>query len=514
MKNKFCGMLAVTLLTSAVYAETFNVTRMDDPVPDGCQVNNCSLREAVISADQTPAKDTIVLPAGIYLIDLDGNDSGENTGDLDINSDMDFIGAPSTIDGQSLGRMLDIRSDANVSLQNITLRNANTSLDTNGALNGGALQINGGSLTLDNVTFSDNRTQTLGGGIYAFGGAVINIIDSNFENNIAARGAAINASTGISVRNTVFRGNRADLIALGSGAAAYLTGSTSDSLFEDVIFDQNLATGSGGAVYFTGRSLTIEGVIATGNRSTSRSGGMLTVPGTSHAKQVVIISTMFDGNSAIDDGGAIFFSGDQDTLNIQHSSFVGNLASDNGGALYLTGGDVTVTNDTFSGNEATDDGGAIYVFGAVLTLHHLTFSAGAANRGSALAVNGSANINSVELANNLIDGNCFISDTDSVSSLGGNVEGTGDSCDLDSADDLVSQSDVQLGLQPLKDTAGNAPTHKLSAASVARGQGVAAICLSVEIDQLFENRGSPCNSGADESDTVFRDSFESNQDSG
>ncbi len=57
---------------------------MDDPLPDGCVVNNCSLREVVITADQTVAKDTIVLPAGVYLIDLDGSDSSENTGDLDI----------------------------------------------------------------------------------------------------------------------------------------------------------------------------------------------------------------------------------------------------------------------------------------------------------------------------------------------------------------------------------------------------------------------------------------------
>ena len=117
MNKILSGLLAAIVLTSTAHAATFNVTRMDDPVPDGCNVNNCSLREAVIAAGQTMAKDTIVLPAGVYLIDLIGSDSSENTGDLDINTDMEIVGAPSTIDGQNLGRIMDIRSDANVTLR-------------------------------------------------------------------------------------------------------------------------------------------------------------------------------------------------------------------------------------------------------------------------------------------------------------------------------------------------------------------------------------------------------------
>jgi predicted outer membrane repeat protein len=509
MKKTLSGFLAATVLISAVHAGTFNVTRLDDPVPDGCGVNDCSLREAVIDADQTLMKDTIVLPAGVYLIDLTGNDTSENTGDLDISTDMEIVGAPSIIDGQELGRIMDIRSDAKVTLRDLTLRDANTSLDTNGALNGGALQINGGSLTLETVTFENNSTQSLGGAIYAFGDAVVDIGGCLFINNSASNGAGIFASTGVTVRNTVFQGNHADLSALGRGGAAHLTGSTSDSLFEDVTLDQNLGTGSGGGILFLGRSLLIDGLIATGNESTTRSGGALTVPGTAHAKQVEIVNALFDGNTAQDDGGAISFADDDDTLDIRHSSFVSNVAADNGGALYLTGGDVDVTNDTFSGNQATDDGGAIYLFGAGLTLYHATFSGGSANRGNALAVAGSSGISAAELANNLIDGDCFVSDVESVTSLGGNVEGTGDSCELNTGSDLVSQSNAQLGLQPLADNVGGTPTHKLTPASVARGQGEPAICELVKIDQLFESRGSVCNSGADESNTIFRDGFES-----
>jgi hypothetical protein len=128
MKNQLNGLVSIFLMTGTIHAATFNVTRMDDPVPDGCNVNNCSLREAVIDADDTAAEDTIVLPAGNYLIDLVGDfDNGEETGDLDISTDMVFIGAPSTIDGQDITRIMDIRSDANVSLRNLTLQNATIS---------------------------------------------------------------------------------------------------------------------------------------------------------------------------------------------------------------------------------------------------------------------------------------------------------------------------------------------------------------------------------------------------
>jgi len=501
MKKILCSLAAAALLSGMAHAATFNVTREDDPVPDGCKVDDCSLREAVTDADQTSAKDTILLPAGVYLIDLNGNDTSD-TGDLDISTDMDITGAPSTIDGQDLGRIMDIHSDANVTLRDLTLRNANTSLDTNGSLNGGALQVNGGSLTLDTVTFDDNSTQTLGGAIYTIGEPIVDIDDCQFINNSGGSGAAIHASTGITVRNTVFRGNNAS-----NRGIVYLSGKTSDSFFGDVTFDQNLATGSGGAFLFLGRKLVIEGLIATGNQS-SGAGGVLFASGTTHSKLVEITKALFDGNMAVD-GGAISYRGPVDTLVIQHSSFINNMASDDGGALYLTGGDVLVSNDTFGGNQATGDGGAIYAYTVALSLFHATFSEGSATRGSALYIGGSSGNSSTELANNLIDGDCDIANTDTVTSLGGNVEGVGDSCEFNADNDLVSQSNVQLGLQALADNAGGTPTYKLTNASVARGQGEPTICDLVMIDQLFMPRGSPCNSGADESDTVFRDSFES-----
>ena len=499
MMKSLSGLLAAIVLTCTAHAATFNVTRMDDPAPDGCNVNNCSLREAVIAAGQTVAKDIIMLPAGVYLIDLAGSDSSENTGDLDVSTDMEIVGAPSTIDGQNLSRIMDIRSDANVILRDLTLQNANY------AYNGGALNINDSSLTLESVTFKDNSGGSLGGAIYASGSSVVDIDSCLFVNNSGDSGSAIadfSSSPGVTIRNTVFRENTAS----GRGTV-YLSGRTSDSLLEDVTFDKNLSARSAGGILFLGRKLVIDGLVATGNESTGGNGGALFVSGTAHAKQVKIVNAIFDGNKAAD-GGAIDFTSTDDPLDIQHSSFVGNVASGAGGALYLTGGVLDVTNVTFSGNKASSAGGAIYLFGnTVFTMQHATLTGGSASRGSALYV--SLTIDTpVELANNLIDGNCHLTDVDDMTSLGGNIESNGDSCDFDAASDLVSQSSAQLGLQPLADNPGGTPTHKLNTTSVARGQGVPAICNVVQNDQLYEIRGDPCNSGADESDTIFKDSFE------
>jgi predicted outer membrane repeat protein len=501
MNINLAVLVTTILLTGVAQAATFNVTRKDDPVPDGCKANDCSLREAVIAADDTAAKDTIVLPAGKYLIDLVGEfDNSEETGDLDISTDMIFMGAPSTIDGQDITRIMDIKSDANVSLKDLTLQNAYYQY------NGGGIVIDGGSLTVNAVTFDSNTSGGLGGVIYARDDAIVNIDDCLFSNNTGGSGVAINISGDLTVRNTVFRGNNGPDPG-DRGAVAYVFGGngTNDALFENVRFDQNTATGGGGAIVFLGRKLRIDGLIATGNQSKNH-GGVLFVSGTASAKTIEIVNAIFDGNTAADNGGAINFGGGvSDTLNIQHTSFVNNTASDWGGALTITGGQTEISNSTFSGNHTNDIGGGLHLFSANgLTVRHTTFSGNTANNaGDNLYIRDEASF-----GNNLIDGECYIFNPNEVTSLGGNVEGNGDTCNFDAGSDLVNQSNVQLGVQPLRENLGMTLTHELTPASVARGQGVTSICESVAIDQLFMSRPSECNSGAVESNSIFNDSFE------
>ncbi|MBK9657437.1 MAG: hypothetical protein IPO66_19155 [Rhodanobacteraceae bacterium] len=49
-------------------ATTFAVTRVDDPLPNGCQVGDCSLREAVLAANANGDSDVIQLPSGTFVL--------------------------------------------------------------------------------------------------------------------------------------------------------------------------------------------------------------------------------------------------------------------------------------------------------------------------------------------------------------------------------------------------------------------------------------------------------------
>lgn len=67
-------LLAASLLAicaASVHAETFTVTRTDDPLPDACAPGDCSLREAMQAAeanDPFVETDTIALPNGTYTL--------------------------------------------------------------------------------------------------------------------------------------------------------------------------------------------------------------------------------------------------------------------------------------------------------------------------------------------------------------------------------------------------------------------------------------------------------------
>ena len=61
----------LTLFCLSANAETFVVTRFDDPLPDGCLPSDCSLREAAEAAAQNDAfagDDRVQLAAGTYTL--------------------------------------------------------------------------------------------------------------------------------------------------------------------------------------------------------------------------------------------------------------------------------------------------------------------------------------------------------------------------------------------------------------------------------------------------------------
>jgi hypothetical protein len=62
------GALLLATLPSLAGAAVFNVSRADDPAPNGCLPGDCSVREALLAAAATPESDQVLLLAGQYQV--------------------------------------------------------------------------------------------------------------------------------------------------------------------------------------------------------------------------------------------------------------------------------------------------------------------------------------------------------------------------------------------------------------------------------------------------------------
>jgi len=107
--------VAVAPWPASAGAATFDVTLTGDPVPNGCSVGGCSLREAVIAANARPGPDSVSLAGGrTYPLALGG--TGEDaglTGDLDVTGPATITRrgrGQATIDAARIDRALDLRA--------------------------------------------------------------------------------------------------------------------------------------------------------------------------------------------------------------------------------------------------------------------------------------------------------------------------------------------------------------------------------------------------------------------
>ena len=246
--------------------------------------------------------------------------------------------------------------------------------DNVGTLNGGAMYIDGGSLTLDDIDFEQNRALAHGGAVVLrSAGTALTVIGGRFtENRVTGSGGgggAIDGASGdtVTLRGVLFERNTAGVPGsepdgepdVGSSGGAVNLGGGFDLVIEPEVvgadqipttFVDNTALRKGGAV-LTDASSTITDTIFTGNEAGDEAGAL-------HARMgdhVITGSTFTDnrvtfheqrlsGNGAVitqgGEGGAIF-SGLANRLEVDlvvtDSVFDGNSARRAGGALYLLG---------------------------------------------------------------------------------------------------------------------------------------------------------------------------------
>ena len=309
-----CAVLltAICLVVGSASAATFVVTKSTDDPVDGCDAD-CSLREAVIAANLTVEHDTILVPAGTYVLSLVG--AGEDaaaTGDLDLNEDVTIIGnaaGGTVIDGNLSDRLVHLNG-ATVELVDLVLTRGNTIGDFYGA---GGILVESGTITMTRCVLSDCSCDAHGGGIFSLGTVIVD------------RSAVIG--------NTGFQGGGiyhagADLVLLNST----VSGNSATANFSGGVSTDGLATGA-----------TINNSTITGNTGPESDAAVFRCP-------VHVANTIFDGSCVVIAGmGTVLSDGGNlespaDTCGLDHATdMTGVTAGDLALGPLLDNGGLTPT---------------------------------------------------------------------------------------------------------------------------------------------------------------------------
>ena len=241
-------------------------------------------------------------------------------------------------------------------------------VESNQAQAGGAVYSTG-QVSATGTTFRKNvATSNYGGGIYSAGGSIV-LVDSRMEENKAAGGGAVLLAGGgtASVTDTTFAANTAT-----NGGAFFIDKNgmlttTSGEAGSDAgtLFEGNSATTNGGAVYVQNGAVDLgSGTRLHGNQAV-KGGAIYALGGKDASAKLTFADAVFGKNSGTY-GGAVYSSASVGgTVNVAASDvvFEGNTAT-SGGAVYLGGSgtsDIAFTDAVFKENQAnTGNGGAIY----------------------------------------------------------------------------------------------------------------------------------------------------------
>lgn len=280
----------------AALAADFTVTRTDDPSPDACMPDDCSLREAVIAANNRGGPDRILLSNQVYSLTRPISTTGDfgfaQVADLDIYDDLTIEGpvgssTKATIDanGATMGdRAFELHgADTDVSMRRLIITDGRahpTGTDNNGDgrpdfAYGGAIRIGeGAALSASDVVLDRNTTESIGqggaifnegdlnlvraqirfnhapngfsGGIQTEPGATTSLYDTEVYANDATFGGGLGAYGVTTIGRSAIYLNRAILGGLGGGIRA--AGASSVTTLTNVTLAHNEAGGTGAAI--------------------------------------------------------------------------------------------------------------------------------------------------------------------------------------------------------------------------------------------------------------------------
>lgn len=369
-------------LPDPVFVVNTTVDSVDvNPADGACSDANgrCSLRAAIMQANNDSGNDTIMVPAGTYTLTLTGPNK-ETGGETDAYGSLDIFHGVSIV-GQTDGSgnpatIIQAGASATTGIDKVFAINPNSAsaFDTSfsnlqiqfgrnpGTYSGGLVMPHGfggglswegnltGNLSLTNCVITDNSTlDGDGGGIALDSGGTLGRFDGTgvvtISNSIVRRNSANESSTGGSgngggiwakagtalvLTNSQIVNNTATQFAGGGGRGGGIFVGTPGNTHTQVdivggVISGNQATGGGAGIY-TGQGIRIEqGTVITNNSGAAQGGGLWT---TSNGQITTLSRVTIAGNSATSQGGGIFSgtTGSSNQLFITFSRIANNSA--------------------------------------------------------------------------------------------------------------------------------------------------------------------------------------------
>ena len=508
-------IFAAVMAATGLRAETFEVTRGDDPAPDGCLAGDCSLREALEAAQATPAADTVRLGEGQYFV---------TRGDLGIFGGVGVQGAGSGVTGiiasgtpaawriaaQSDFELRGVRFVANsgtaiaADRDHTSMRLVDVEVPT-GEVGAG----DDGSLGEVHLRVQDSSIGFIVGCIAAQG--LCEVIDS-----AVGMVGALGEQVGVRVVRSAVSGPDGGVIAYGLG----------EVLIED-------STISGAARPLEAWQLVAGDAPDVWVRRTRFIGNSGPIAfrrdATIHLDDVEFRDNVVAGDALADGAPAVLQADDVGAWRINRALFVGNrggAALDGAVVRVLGGANVVMNQVTFDDNTFHPDAGGgyghtigVYADSAdpiLLWLLHATLRASttlpAGTAGSLLTVRGgTAN---VRLLNTLVAGSCAFGGGGALFQAEGNIESPADTCDMDPGSNEVGMPAIQLHLGQLGDHGGFTRTFMPALGSFLIDAAKSTWCAISPLDQrryLRPAGGIECDIGAVEADAladaIFADGF-------
>ena len=312
-RSVFAAFLLLSLVALPAFGGGINpdivvnvTTDGADPSPDNSICENglggCTLRAAIQTANARAGADRVVLGQGIYLLTIkrDLELADEQTGDLDVTSDITVVGQGDTlpckegvgctaIDGKKgKDRIFDVTEDGDLSLSNLIVRNGSAKKgDFNPTqieeISGGCILVEG-TLALDDVTVTGCKSPDDGGCIG------VTLASATIQDTFLDRCKTKDAGGGIEVDSGSIELNR-------------------------VTIANSKASDEGGGIETSGGELDLRNV--TFSRNKAKQGGALATE--DDGSVTVNNATFFDNKAS--EGAGIFSDPDtqDDPVNVSNS---------------------------------------------------------------------------------------------------------------------------------------------------------------------------------------------------